>query len=388
MLPMSPSLLVSASLLFVFAAVSACGFYWWAIHSITPTPPAPAIQTPPASGESTWRRLRAHVDFLTALPRNFTAVARLEEIVAYIGAEFRTAGARVCHQPYQIPVRESGASRARTYKNVIARFGAAHTHGATPPPVVVVGAHYDSCGETPGADDNASGVAVLMEVARLLGAHDRELGRLGVAVELVAYFGEEPPFFAGPYMGSVQHARSLHDSGRPILGVLVLEMVGYFSDEPQSQRYPAGLALGLRSKYGNVGDYIGVVGRHDQEAFVMAVHSAMQTVSGLRVHSLAAPRSLRGVDLSDHRSYWALGDRAAMITDTAFNRNPNYHQKTDTADTLDYPRMAVVGEQVAAAVLAIAQQPAPVEEDARVDLRIPPVVRRGAHRARLLDGRA
>jgi Zn-dependent M28 family amino/carboxypeptidase len=210
----------------------------------------------------------------------------------------------------------------------------------------VVGAHYDTAGPLPGADDNASGVAGLLELARLLGTTPPR-----IAVELVAFSLEEPPAFATPDMGSAVHAASLAAEGARVRLMICLEMIGYFSDRPRSQHFPA---PGLGLIYPDVGNFIAVVGKLGQGAAVKRVRGAMRAATPLPVESITAPRLLPGVDLSDHRNYWDHGWDAVMITDTAMFRNPHYHEPSDTPDTLDFERMAQVVTGVHAAVHACA----------------------------------
>lgn len=280
-------------------------------------------------------RLEAHVRTLseTLVPRSFAYPANLDRAAAYIAEQFRGAGGVVSEQPYQV--------NGRTYRNVIARFGPDTRER------IVVGAHYDAAGDFPAADDNASGIAGLLELARLLGA-----ASLPMQVELVAYSLEEPPFFRTPYMGSAVHARSLKEQNIPVRAMFSLEMIGYFTDAPNSQRFPLGF---LHAFYPSEGNFITVVGKLGQGGLVRRVKRAMRRASSLPVHSISAPRFIPGVDFSDHVNYWDAGYDAVMITDTAFYRNPNYHTSLDTAGTLDYRRMAMVVEGVHAAVLALAR---------------------------------
>ncbi len=283
-------------------------------------------------------RLRGHVVTLSEpfFPRSFNHPDNLDRSAGYIGGHFAAAGASVSTQEYVV--------LGRTYRNVIGRFGA---EGVAE---VIVGAHYDVCGEQPGADDNASGVAGLLELAWLLGASGAPS-----PVELVAYCTEEPPFFATENMGSVHHAQQVRDSGRAIKQVIVLEMIGYFNDEPGSQTYPAAI---FRLFFPSRGDFIGVVGRPADRREIRRVRDLMRGTTDLPVRSAAVPAFVPGVDYSDHRSYWPHGVPAVMITDTAFFRNAEYHKAGDTADRLDYERMGkvVVGVYEAVATLA---QPAP-----------------------------
>jgi Zn-dependent M28 family amino/carboxypeptidase len=279
-------------------------------------------------------RLVAHVRMLaeTLAPRSVAHRANLDAAASYVAVEMGAGGAQVSKQVY--------AAAGAEYRNVVARLGPETMER------VVVGAHYDAAGPFPGADDNASGVAGIIELVRVLvGAP------LGVGVELVAYPCEEPPFFRTPYMGSMVHANSLRAEGARVRGMIALEMIGYFSDEPGSQRFPTPL---LKPFYPSRGNFITVVGKLGQGPLIRRVRRAMRRGSPLPVRTIQAPRAVPGVDFSDHASYWAAGFDAVMVTDTAFYRNPHYHTAHDTADTLDYRRMAMVVEGVREAVVALA----------------------------------
>ncbi|HEY7517091.1 MAG TPA: M28 family peptidase [Methylomirabilota bacterium] len=282
-------------------------------------------------------RLQAHVRMLseTLTPRHWQAPANLDRAAAYIVKQLIRYGGRVTEQAYSV-------ERAGRYRNVIASFGPQQG------PRVIVGAHYDALGSLPGADDNASGVAGLLELGRLLG----ETRSLGARVDLVAFTLEEPPHYATNDMGSFVHAAALKKEGAVVRAMISLEMIGYFTDAPDTQRFPHPL-LGLL--YPSTGDFITVVGKVGQGALVRQVKKAMQRATYLDVYSITAPPALTGVDFSDHRSFWAHGYRAVMITDTAFYRNDRYHTPRDTHDTLDYDRMAEVVRAVHYAVVALAK---------------------------------
>lgn len=205
----------------------------------------------------------------------------------------------------------------------------------------------DAAWNFPAADDNASGIAGLIELAHLLVKTE-----LKTKVELVAYALEEPPFFGGERMGSFIHAKSLKDNKVSVRLMIALEMIGYFSDAPNSQKYPVSL-LGLL--YPSNGNFIVVVGNFENVLTVRRIKSVMRDASDLPVRSINAPGTINGVDFSDHRNYWHFGYNAVMITDTAFYRNPNYHTAQDTAEKLDYNRMAQVVEAVFAAVVETAK---------------------------------
>jgi Zn-dependent M28 family amino/carboxypeptidase len=213
--------------------------------------------------------------------------------------------------------------------------------------VVVVGAHYDAFGPAVGADDNASGVAGLLELApRLKDAHG------SARIELVAYTLEEPPYFRTRSMGSRVHAAALQKSGAKVRAMVCLEMIGFFSDEDGSQRYPL---PGLGLLYPSRGDFIALVGCLGEAGLVRTIKRAMAQACDLPVRSINAPRFVPGIDFSDHLNYWDAGFDAVMVTDTAFYRNANYHKASDTLETLDYERMAKVVEGVRAAVVELAR---------------------------------
>ena len=267
------------------------------------------------------------------VPRDYQHVENLNAAAAYIHSRFAQTSGRLSEQTYTVSATE--------YRNVILQLG---------PPTderIVVGAHYDAYGDLPGADDNASGVAGLMELARLLDGADLQL-----TVELVAYTLEEPPFFRTENMGSAVHARHLSEQGIEVRAMIALEMIGYFSDGPASQLFPLSI---LKLFYPTEGNWIGVVGDMGSGGYVRQVKAAMKGATELSVYSInAPPKWVAGIDWSDHLNYRDQGYPGVMITDTAYLRNRNYHTENDTADQLDYERMAMVVQAVYAAVLDIA----------------------------------
>jgi len=221
--------------------------------------------------------------------------------------------------------------RGNTYANIITEI-----IGADPVcrEILVVGAHYDSCEGTPGADDNASGIATLLELVRL--TKEKPLRR---TARYVAFCLEEPPAYMTKHMGSYIHAESLHKEGAKVFGMISLEMLGYYCNEKGSQYYPSSL---FKLAYPNTGNFIAFVGNFSSRNFSKSVKSAFTSASSFPVESLNGFSIIPGVDFSDHRNYWKFGYPAFMITDTAFYRNPNYHDSGDTPDTLDYERLATL----------------------------------------------
>lgn len=198
---------------------------------------------------------------------------------------------------------------------------------------VVIGAHYDTVPGTPGADDNASAVAGLLELARL----HRDLPSIK-SLLFVAFVNEEPPCFGFPNMGSLIYARSLKEEGRWVEVMVSLEMIGYFRKE-RIQNYPL---PGMSLFYPRRGDFIGVVGNFPSAKHVIRMKKGIRKHSTIDVRSLVAPEFFGGINLSDNFSFWRNGYRAIMVTDTSFFRNPHYHQETDTIDTLNFEKMAEV----------------------------------------------
>ncbi|MDF3021828.1 MAG: peptidase [Steroidobacteraceae bacterium] len=290
------------------------------LASCVAQPGVRAIASPDAAIDTA--ALERHVRMLSSTlhPRSFEHAQNLDAAADYVLGEFRATGASTDVQAYEVD--------GRTYRNVIARFGPATG------PLLVIGAHYDSCSDTPGADDNASGVAGLIELARALAATPPTQ-----PVELVAYTLEEPPFFRTESMGSFQHARGLSRQGREVRLMLSLEMIGFFRDTPRSQQYPLSA---LKVLYPDEGNFIALVGGYRDFGAMRRVKGLFKGASDLPATSINAPALVQGVDFSDHASYWRFGMPAIMVTDTAFLRNPNYHGAGDTADTLDYARMAKV----------------------------------------------
>ncbi len=280
------------------------------------------------------QRLRGHVAALASAPRPAGSDGHREAQV-YIEGRLQAAGFAVRREPFRASGSLSGV-------NLLA----SPLPDQPDLPLLIVAAHYDSTPRTPGADDNASAVAALLELAgwvRPLLAAD---GRWRARLQLAAYDLEEEGL-----LGSYHHARRLTER---VAGMLSLEMLGYTDHRPGSQRLPPHLA-GL---YPDVGDFIGVVGNQASKDLLEAVAGGLRQVPGLPVEALAVPGTGEGLlvsRLSDHASFWDAGLPALMVTDTSFFRNPHYHQPSDTPDSLDYPFLARVTAGVCLAVRDILQ---------------------------------
>lgn len=223
----------------------------------------------------------------------------------------------------------------RSYRNVIGRLGAARSG-----PLIILGAHFDSVEGSPGADDNASGVAVLLEAARILSTF-----RLRSQVLFCAFNLEELNM-----IGSTHFAKRLKAAGADIRAMVSLEMVGFTSPKAGGQQYP----IGLKWFYPDHGDFIGVVGNWRSSVLLRQFSRMLRQVHGLPVETLTVLGNgflLSQTRLSDHSPFWDLGYPALMVTDTAFFRNPHYHGPSDTVDTLDLDFMAKVCQGVITAVV-------------------------------------
>lgn len=287
--------------------------------------PAPAVST---------ETLKKHVKTLSVdfFPRNYDTRVNLNKSADYIKQYLLKYSDKATEQIFTV--------NGETYRNIIARFGSENGD------LMVVGAHYDSYGDTYGADDNASGVAGLLELARLLKENPPDQ-----PVELVAYSLEEPPFFGTDNMGSAFHARALKASDTKVKLMLSLEMIGYFNDAPNSQQYP--LAF-MKKMYSDKGNFIGVIGNMSGGSVAKKVTKIMNQTTNLTTYRLNAPSSVKGIDFSDHRNYWAEGYPALMITNTSFYRNQHYHESHgDDWQSLDYDRMAKVVQGVYKVVMKL-----------------------------------
>jgi Zn-dependent M28 family amino/carboxypeptidase len=282
------------------------------------------------------KRLYQDVDFLTSIKpaRQYKNVASLEKAASYIENEFKKLqNLEVSIQKFEV--------RGQTYKNIVAILKGKHTKR------MVIGAHYDVCGEQAGADDNASAVAGMLETARLLSKlHQHSMPNY--TLEFVAYCLEEPPFFATQSMGSAVHAQFLHTQKIEVRLMVCFEMIGYFSDEPNSQKVPNSI---LKPLFPSVGNFIAVVGLYRQRSVVSNFAKLMKKHCQVPIEEVANPLTDELAAFSDQRNYWALRYEALMINDTSFMRNPHYHQETDLIETLNFDKMAEVVNGVVGALI-------------------------------------
>ncbi len=208
--------------------------------------------------------------------------------------------------------------------------------------IVLLGAHYDTVPGTPGADDNASAVAVLIEVARIMRGM-----KPARTVRFVSFACEEPPYCYTSDMGSRVHARECRVKGEKIVGMLCLEMVGFYSTERGSQKVPATIPRVLHPLFPQRGDFLAAVGNLRSWRLLWQFRRGFKRAVKFPLFSIALPERVQEIRRSDNSSFWDQGYPALMLTDTSFLRNANYHQTSDLPETLDYERMAEVAVGVA-----------------------------------------
>jgi hypothetical protein len=283
-------------------------------------------------------RLRRHVVAIGSTEHNTSTPAALERAAGYIEKALAQAGYTPTRQEYT-----AGGQRVRNIEAAVANVAP----GKRPDRIFIVGAHYDSAPGAPGANDNGSGTAAVLELARLL--RTMQPGA-GTEVRFVLFVNEEPPWFMGEQMGSMVHAAEMKRQGQNVAAALVLETMGYYSDAPDSQKLPPG----LEGRYPSTGNFIAFVGTLESSNLVREALAAFRDASDFPAEGLAAPAHTTGVTLSDHSSYNRHGYPALMITDTAFMRYPYYHTQEDTPEKITYDSMARVVTGLAKTIAALA----------------------------------
>lgn len=282
--------------------------------------------------------LRRHVEMLAGRigERNVWRPPSMPDAAAYIAAALTGQGYRVDRQEFV----SYGASAAN--------LEAAIDGTQSPPEILVLGAHYDTVQGSPGANDNGSGVAAMLELARLLRSHQPRR-----TIRLVAFANEEPPFYFSAEMGSHRYAARSKERGEKIVAMLALETMGHYDDRPGSQRYP--MPFGLF--YPDRANFIAFVGNLQSRALVRQVVGRFRARARIPSEGVAAPGLMHGIGWSDHWSFWQHGYPALMVTDTAFFRYQHYHTAADTPEKLDYQRLALVVSALQHAVLELANAP-------------------------------
>ena len=295
-----------------------CGWYMLAVPGRSHRGPLPA---PTPKERDLASRLRAHVLVIASAPHNVRHDAELEAAALYIEGELQKIGYSVGRQEFSVD-----GTNVRNIEAV--RDARGHAATAT----LVVGAHYDSYEDAPGANDNATGTAAVIELARLLKDWQPERTRL----RLVLFVNEEPPYYRTRDMGSWRYAERLSETGEHVLGMIALETIGAFSDTPNSQRYPQPFGLIFPS----TANFIAFVGLPGARGFLHNVigsfrrNLAFPSIGGL------APDIVPGIGWSDHWAFQQFSFPAIMMTDTAPYRYRHYHLPSDTPDKVDYDKLA------------------------------------------------
>jgi hypothetical protein len=306
----------------LFAALAVAAVLWMtAVPGRSHAGPLPPL-TPDQAALAA--RLREHVRAVASGPHNLAHPEELERAALHIEAALEGMGYAVRRQPFSAAGRE--------VRNIEAVVEPAAAAGAK---TLVVGAHYDSYLHAPGANDNGTGVAGVLELAGLL-ADLR--GKASLRIRLALFVNEEPPFFKTELMGSLVYARRLKASGEPVVGMLALETLGFYSDAERSQRYPPPLGL----LYPGRGDFVAFVGLVSSRALVRRTVAAFRALAPFPSVGGTAPGFIPGVDWSDHWSFERVGIPAVMVTDTALYRYPHYHTPADSPEKVDYERLARV----------------------------------------------
>jgi hypothetical protein len=314
--------------LVVLQVIAIIGFCAWYALAVPGKAHEGALPAATSEERDIAGRLRTHITAVASVPHNLEHPEELERAALYIEGALKQLGYAIERQVFAVDghsVRNIEATREPT-------------SGGAAAETLVLGAHYDSYGDSPGANDNGTGVAATLELARLLRDWKPEKTR----IRYVLFVNEEPPYFRTPDMGSWRYAKQLSERGERVRGMISLETMGFFSDKPGSQEFPPPFGL----IYPAVGNFIAVVGMPASRAFLHEVmgsfrrHTPFPTVGGV------APDAVPGIGWSDHWAFREFGFSAIMLTDTAPFRYPHYHRSSDTPDKIDYAKLARITKGV------------------------------------------
>jgi len=320
-------------LFWIALAAAAAGFLWFMVW--TPGEPWRGALEPPGEEERELEaNLRRHVAAIASREHNLERPAELEAAAREIERVLRSYG--------HAPAAQRFEARRIEVRNIEVEIAG----GAQRAEIVLAGAHYDSVSGAPGANDNGSGVAALLELARLL----RE-AKPARTLRLAWFVNEEPPYFLGEDMGSRRYARRAREKGEKIVAMYSLETIGWYSAEAGSQRYPFPLGFFYPSR----GDFLAFVSNLGSRALLHESIAAYRRHARFPSEGVAAPAIIPGVDWSDHASFWEQGYPALMLTDTAPYRYPWYHGPGDTPDKVDYARLARVVQGIRRMLLEVAR---------------------------------
>ncbi|MFH1339874.1 MAG: M28 family peptidase [Pseudomonadota bacterium] len=330
-------------MLFWLTLAAATAWLLWYMVTVSGTSYSGPLKPLAAEERLLADNLRRHVNAVASHEHNVWNLLALEASAQYIERTLAGPGYAVSAQRF-----ESGAVEVRNIE-VEARGSVRASE------IIVVGAHYDSVIGATGANDNGSGVAAVLELARLMRGE-----KLERTLRFVSFANEEPPFFKSEQMGSRVYARRSKERGENIVAMLSLETIGYFSDQPGSQRYPFPLGF----FYPSTGNFLAFVSNLGSRPLLQQALSSFRRHAEFPSEGVAAPAFIPGVDWSDHWSFWKEDYPALMLTDTAPYRYPYYHTAQDTPDKVDYERLArvVTGMQRMLRELAQAQEPLTADE--------------------------
>ena len=308
-----------SALLYALAAVAALVAFGWYMIAIPGESHRGALAPLVAEERASRELLQKQVSAIASAEHNTRTPARLEAAARAIESELKSLGYEVRTQVF-----DAGSTKVRNLEATIPGSKSG---------TFVIGAHYDSAPGAPGANDNGSGTAALLELARLFRGWKPQH-----TLRLAFFVNEEPPYFKAPTMGSKVYADELVSRGERVAAMFSLETVGYYSERPGSQRYPFPLNL----FYPEQGDFLAFVANLGSRGLLHETIGAFRAAARFPSDGVAAPAFLPGIDWSDHWAFWAHGVPALMITDTALYRYPHYHLASDTPDKLDYERLARV----------------------------------------------
>jgi Zn-dependent M28 family amino/carboxypeptidase len=307
------------------AAVGGLLWFMVKVPGATHTGPLPALS---AAGTLPAENLRRHVEAVASREHNVFHPRELEAAAKYIEGALSGFG-------YRVEAQRFAAAPGEEVRNIEVEIKG----GAQAAEIVLVGAHYDSVAGAVGANDNGSGVAAVLELARLL-----KDARPARTLRFVLFVNEEPPFFQTDAMGSRIYAARARERGERIAAMFTIETIGYYSDRPGSQRYPFPLGL----FYPSTGNFIAFVSNFASRPLLHEAIASFRRHAAFPSEGVAAPAFIPGVDWSDHWSFWKEGWPAVMVTDTAPYRYPHYHAPSDTPDKVDYDRLVRVTVGLAA----------------------------------------
>lgn len=307
--------------LILIVLLSLCGYFMSRMPGRSVSGPLPELTVADSLIKN---RLHAHVDMLAGKigERNVWQYDNLQRAAEYIEAAFRRSGLTTRLLAY-----ESVDKKVTNIETEIPGLEASSG-------MIIVGAHYDSLAGTSGANDNGTGVAAMLELARLL-----KDSKPRKTVRLVAFVNEEPPFFKTTRMGSLVYANQALQNGDRIAAMISLETIGYYTSEPLSQKFPLPL---LRYFYPERGDFVALVGNLRSGPLLKRSVKAFRQRGAFPSEGIVAPGWLLGVDWSDHWSFWQIACPAIMVTDTALFRYPYYHSVHDTPDKVNYEALTRV----------------------------------------------